>query len=411
VGESQAREFRTVFWALAGLLVLALALKSGLLLLMAFLLGLTALATYLWGRFLFERLEYRRTFSRPRCFVGEEVELTVELTNRKLLPVTYLTVTDMVPDELQIASRKLQFARKGTGLLELIFGLTWYEKVIRHYRVTPVRRGFYQLGPATLQGGDPFGYVKQERQMTEPSTLIVYPRIVPLERLGIPTRRPFGDLKSQNRLFEDPMRFAGVREYQQGDPLSRVHWKASAASGRLQVKLLDPSANFGLAVFLNTWAHERSWEGSEMESLETGCSLAASIVHWAHEEGLPVGLYANGLVAGWGFSLRLPPARGPQVLPQALEGLARVGLPSRDSLGEMLTNEAPGLGYGSSVVVITRTVSEEAAGAILKVHRSGRPVTLVLTGTGTSDGDLPRLPGVRVYSVPGEEALHAAVLA
>lgn len=406
---SPAREFRPVVWGLAALLVLALYLHSGLLLVMALLVGLTALATFLWGRYFFERLEYRRTFARSRCFAGEEVELTVELTNRKLLPVTYLTVSDTVPDELQIAAKKLQFSRPGKGTLQLAFGLTWYQKVIRHYHVTATRRGYYQVGPALLQGGDPFGYVKQSREAGDPETLIVYPRVLPLERLGIPTRRPFGDLKSRDRLFADPMRFAGVRDYQQGDPLNRIHWKASAASGHLQVKLLDPSANFGVAIFLNTWAFDRFWEGAVEESLETGCVLAASIVNWASEEGLAVGLYANGMTYGWGMNLRLPPARGPQVLPQTLEGLARISIPSREPLAELLVDEAPRLGYGTAVVVITRQVNDDLAGAILKVHRSGRPVTVVLAAG--DEAGLPRLPGVQVYTVPGEEALHAAVFA
>lgn len=407
--QSPPRNFGAALWALAGLLLITLIVRSGILLLIALLAGATLLAAYLWGRYSLNRLEYRRGFDRSRCFVGDEVGLTVALTNRKLLPVTYLTVSDVVPDELVIASQRLQFSRKGKGLLELAFGLSWYEMVVRHYRVTPQRRGFYQLGPATLLGGDPFGYVRQYREVPEPETLIVYPRVVPLDRLGLPTRRPFGDLKSRNRLFEDPMRFAGVREYQQGDPLNRIHWKASAGSGRLQVKLLDPSANFGLAVFLNTWAHNLFWEGSEEQSLETGCVLAASIVNWAGDEGLPVGLYANGLTAGWGMNLRLPPARGPHVLPQALEGLARLGNPSRTAMADLLADEAPRIGYGTSVAVITSHVTEELAGAMLRVHRSGRPVTLVLTGSGAMD--LPRLPGIQVYTIPGEEALHAAVLA
>ncbi|HLN61683.1 MAG TPA: hypothetical protein VK464_09040, partial [Symbiobacteriaceae bacterium] len=66
--------------------------------------------------------------------------------------------------------------------------------------------------------------------------------------------------------------------------------------------------------------------------------------------------------------------------------------------------------YGTSVVVITRNVTEEMAAALERVRRSGRPVTLILAGS--DQETLPRLPaGVRVYDVSGEEALHAAVLA
>jgi uncharacterized protein (DUF58 family) len=398
-----------IWVGLAGLFLLALWLRSGLLLIIGLLVGLTALLATVWGKYALERIDYRRQLERNRCFPGEELELRVELTNRKVLPVTYLTVDDTVPLELDVAARKLNFMRIGKGALRLLFGLAWYQKVVRHYRVTPRKRGYYQLGPAVLTGGDPFGYVQRSKELRATDELIVYPRIIPLEEVGIPSGRPFGDLKSRNRLFEDPMRFAGTREYQPGDPLSRVHWKASAVAGQLQVKLQDPSANLGVAVFLNTWGYDVFWQGADISAMETGCVLAASVVSWACEQGVPVGLYANGMVQDWGFNLRLPPARGPQVLTQALEGLARLTMPSRISLSELLSLEVPTLSYGTSVVIITRHVTEEAAAAISRVQRSGRPVTLIMAGTEAEAA--PALPGVRLYYVGGEEALHAAVLA
>ena len=390
--------------------MLTLVTRSGLLLVLFGLTALAAALASLWGKYALRRLEYKRTLERHRCFPGESLELRVEMTNRKLLPVTYLAVDDTIPLELEVAARKLNFARIGKGTLRLLFGLTWYQKVTRHYRVTPHKRGFYRLGPVLLQGGDPFGFVQHTQEVEAPETLVVYPRIVPLSALGIPSRRPFGDLKSNDRLFEDPMRFAGTRDYQPGDALNRVHWKASAASGRLQVKLLDPSATQGLAVFINTWGWDLFYQGTETEMMETACVLAASVADWAVQEGIALGLYANSLVAEVGMNLRLPPARGARVLPQALEGLARLQMPSRTSLTEMLEAEVPALSYGTSVVVITRQVTEEIAAALERVRRSGRPVTLILAGS--DQETLPRLPaGVRVYDVSGEEALHAAVLA
>jgi uncharacterized protein (DUF58 family) len=402
-------ELNKALLILVGLLVAALVLQSWLLLVVAGLFAVTATLAFFWGKYALERVEYHRKFARSRCFVGEEVELTVELTNRKVLPVTYLLVDDTVPDELEITSRKIQFSRMGQNLLRLLFGLTWYQKVIRHYKVTPKRRGYYRLGPALIKGGDPFGYISRTREEKEPENLIVYPRVMSLQAVGIPSQRPFGDLKSRNRLFEDPMRFAGVREYQPGDPLNRIHWKASATAGHLQVKLLDPSANMGLAIFLNTWSADLFWMGGDIPTMEAGCVLAASIVNWAVEQGVPIGLYSNGHVTGWGANLRLPPSRGPQVLTQALEGLARLHMVSRQSAAELLLDEIGRVGYGSSVVVITRSIYEDLAAAIMKVHRSGRPVTVVRFGTHLEPA--PRLPGVTIHEVPGEEALHAAVLA
>jgi len=394
---------------LSVLLILALFMKSGLLLLALLLLGAAALVAIQWGQHALDRIEYHRQFDRVRCFPGEEVELRVELTNRKVLPVTYLTVDDQVPDELEIHSRKLTFIRRGKGLLRLVFGMAWYQKVIRHYRVTATRRGVYSLGPVRVTGGDPFGFVQHDIELDERAELVVYPRIVPLEQLGIPSRRPFGDLRSRDRLFEDPLRFAGVRDYQPGDPLSRIHWKASAATGRLAVKLLDPSSHLGVAVFINTWGWELFWMGSEQDAIEAACTTAASVVQWAMDEGVPVGLYANGFVTGWGGRLRLPPARGPQVLPHALEGLARLFAPSRTPVADILAEESRGLAYGTSVVVITRQVLDGTADELMRIHRSGRPVTLILVGE--QKVAIPALPGISIYEVPREEALHAAALA
>lgn len=404
-----ARRESLLVLGLVGLLALAVLLRSGLLLLVALLLGVTFVASIIWGRYALARLEYRRQFSPARCFAGEQVELTVALTNRKVLPVTYLTVDDIVPEELAVGSRKLRFLRTGQGVLRLLFGLTWYQKVIRHYTVRATRRGFYRLGPARLSGGDPFGYVERAIEVSDPVALVVYPHIVVLTALGIPARRPFGDLRSQDRLFPDPLLFAGTRDYQPGDPLNRVHWKASAAAGSLQVRTADPSSNLGLAVFLNTWSYELVWMGTDASAFETGCVVAASIVNWACEQGLPVGLYANGLVHEWGMNLRLPPTRGGAVLQHALEGLARLQPLSVETLAELLADEYSRLSYGTSMIVITRVVTTELATVVAAVQRSGRPVTLVLVGAGA--GEMPALPGVRVYRVPAEEALHAAILA
>ena len=41
-------------------------------------------------------------------------------------------------------------------------------------------------------------------------------------------------------LFEDPALFAGVRPYQPGDALRRIHWKASARVGRPVSRRYDP---------------------------------------------------------------------------------------------------------------------------------------------------------------------------
>jgi hypothetical protein len=56
---------------------------------------------------------------------------------------------------------------------------------------------------------------------------------VALEGYNLSSRRPIGEIRLAHRLFEDPTRMAGVRPYQQGDPLNRIHWRATARTGAI----------------------------------------------------------------------------------------------------------------------------------------------------------------------------------
>jgi hypothetical protein len=47
---------------------------------------------------------------------------------------------------------------------------------------------------------------------------VAYPKVVPLERLGLPVHGPFGDQVTPRTLWEDPTCLAGVRPYLRGDP-------------------------------------------------------------------------------------------------------------------------------------------------------------------------------------------------
>ena len=72
--------------------------------------------------------------------------------------------------------------------------------------------------------------------LTSPHFLLVYPEIAPLEGYDLASRMPLGEIRMTHRLFEDPTRIAGVRAYEAGDPLNRVHWRATARTGSLHMQ-------------------------------------------------------------------------------------------------------------------------------------------------------------------------------
>ena len=112
-------------------------------------------------------------------------------------------------------------------------------------------RGYYQVGPLVLESGDLFGLHRRYRVGTVPSFVLVYPRVLPLEGYDLATRRPIGEIRLTHRLFEDPTRIAGVRPYETGDPLGRVHWRATARTGFLHSKIYEPSTIAGATLLLD----------------------------------------------------------------------------------------------------------------------------------------------------------------
>ena len=109
------------------------------------------------------------------------------------------------------------------------------------YTVTFLMRGYYQLGPMQLETGDVFGLHRRFRVAGEPHFALVRPKVLPLQGYNLASRRPMGEIRVVHRLFEDPTRLAGVRPYQQGDPLNRIHWRATARTGQIHSRVYETS--------------------------------------------------------------------------------------------------------------------------------------------------------------------------
>jgi len=390
---------------LAVLGLLGIVLHQSLLFVFASLGLLIALASRIWQRFCFTGVTYRRILSQRRAFFDEEVDLVLEVVNRKLLPLPWLEVEDDVPEALTFLDADLtsSYKSKRRTLVHLC-SPRWYERIRRRYRIRCTHRGLYEFGPATLRAGDLFGLATQQREVADLDRLIVYPRIVPLERLGLTARGPFGDLVTPYTLWDDPTYVAGVRAYQPGDPLRRIHWKASARLQSLQVKLVEPTTHARLAVFLDmhTLRGHPWWAGYDPLIVELAIIVAASIAAWAAEHKLPIGLYVNGPRFRGGLgTIAVPPSEHPQQLQAICEALATVAPVATISLADLIATEAPTLPWGATVLALTAVPDEDVVTVLQEIRRPGRSTGLVVIGT-----NAPPIvaDGVPVFHVPGEEA-------
>lgn len=350
-----------------------------------------------WRAHALDDVFYRRRFHYTRGFPGETTEVAIEIENRKLLPLSWLRVQDRWPhavgprDENVLAPSHLP----DEGLLVNLFSLRWFERTQRRYEIAFRKRGVYRVGPAKLQSGDLFGLYEQTRTLPTADRLTVFPSLLPLPPQDVPTQDPLGHKRTRRRLFEDPSQPMGVRAYHPEDGLRRIHWPATARTGRLQVKVYQPTSGRVVVVCLNVTTFVRHWEGVDTEILERLISTAATLVTQGIEAGLQVGLISNGCLSHSDRPFRVPPGSTPRQQAILLEALAGVNPVVIAPFERFLLREMPHLPYGASLVVVSAIFPPALNETLLRLKRAGRRISLVSLSTEPP----PVIPGVESIRV------------
>ncbi len=354
--------------------------------------------TYWWQKHSLDNVFYRRRFRYTRGFPGEHNQVRIEIENRKFLPLSWLRTQDPWPkqvgpeDEATLAPSHIE----DQGFLTNLVSLRWYERTRRSFDLLLRQRGVYKVGPTKIESGDLFGIYQKERQEERLDTITVYPQLLSLREMGLPAEDPFGDRGSLRRLFEDPNRPIGVRDYHPEDGFRRVHWPATARTGTLQVKVYQPVSAQVMAICLNVATFVRHWEGYHPQLLEQLVSLAATLASQGIQEGYQVGLISNGCLANSDQPFRVPPGRSAQQLPHLLQSLAGVTPLVTASFNEFLLREAPRIPYGAILLVLTAIVTPELGETLVKLKRHERRITLI----SLAEEVPPTLPGIQAVHLP-----------
>jgi uncharacterized protein (DUF58 family) len=358
------------------------------------------LLTRLWTQRMLGHVVVQRRFVN-RAFFGDHVAVDVVLHNTGWLPIPWLEARESLPVNLAAPAVKGQVISLGP-------------RECCHLRYTLLcrRRGYYPIGPLTMQCGDLLGIESPREEQATPNHLIVYPKVLPLQQLGLPTHSPLAVLPDRVPLFEDPARVVGVRDYQRGDSPRRIHWTATASAGRLLVKQYHAAIARETLVFLDldeaSYAPRQRYTATEL-AIVVAASMASHIVN---QEGLAVGLAteAHDPLLGGRARFFLPPRAERAHLMSLLEVLARVQVTAATPFVDLLRRESVRLTWGATLAVISGRESEALFDTLVCLQRAGFAVALILVQPGRPSDELQKraaLLNMPVHRVWRERDLEA----
>lgn len=402
----------SVFILLGLLLVVGLMRGQSALIMIASLLLVSVGAFSWWSRMAGRALRYERACVPPRIFPGERTHYVVRLSNDQMLPLPWVRIEEHLPDVL-VAERTSESANGAKPSdrpwqRSRMVALGWHERLELRQAFTCTKRGEYRIGPTNIETGDPLGLFPVHIQVPETLSLLVYPRTAVARDLLSESAAPFGTIGARPPALEDPARFAGLRDYQPGDPRRWVDWKASARRLKLQTRVFTPTTVSTRIVALNVQTMPFTWQGYDAKRLEAAIGVAASLIRDSILADQPVGLAANSSGVGMeDFQVFLRPNRRPSQLEDALAALARLSPLPTMAFGSMLRRIAANFPYGASLLAVTPYIDEPIADDLSRMAHSGHTVSLVLVETEIPPYLDPKIHAVSLPEVEFEEpSLH-----
>jgi uncharacterized protein (DUF58 family) len=334
-----------------------------------------------WARYGLRDVTYRRELATNRTSWGDDIPMTVEVWNRKRLPLAWLRADDEATHGVVVRERALVEGESGAGVLRNVWTLAPFERVIRYFHVGAARRGVFVVGPVDLAVGD----LVARRAATETRplahTFLVRPRTVaapPLER----PERWGGVERVRAGLTEDPSRFAGVRPYAPGDPLRRIHQRSSARLGRPVTKRFEPSRDREVLIVLDVQTdHGPTWEiAFDDDAVEGLYVVAASIARSLAAERAAFGIAAAGYTGAETRIAHVPISAAPGQAERVLDLLARLSSHASAPFERLLIFVNRVARPGTTILLLTARDPAPFAAHLRRIERSGCPVMVVASG-------------------------------
>jgi uncharacterized protein (DUF58 family) len=317
------------------------------------------------------QVSVRASFDRDRVIEGDEVTATIELSSDRGIDRFEILVP--LPAELSSERGAAQALRVRPG-----------EERTVELKLQCERWGLFTVGKVLFRARDTLGLRSWEGAAGEARPLRVFPSEETLRSLVPPLETQVFAGNQVSRARGEGIEFADLREWQPGDRLRRVNWRATALRRSLWVNEQNPERNTDVVLFLDTFAEVRA-EGRSTN--DRAVRAAATLAHTYLQRKDRVGLVGFGGFLSW-----LVPASGTRQLYAIVEALLTSQVVRSFALRGVDVLPPRTLPPKALVLAITPLLDDRTAAALLDLRARGydlivvevSPVELVAPAPGSS---------------------------
>ncbi len=246
------------------------------------------------------------------------------------------------------------------------------------YVIDCYKRGLWRLGPVSIISQDALGFFKMRKSLNVFSEVLVYPSLFrvfsfpPLASgsvswMGVETAKISGDSHE----------FFGVREYQRGDAISRIHWPSTAKHNKLIVKQFERNAVQEVTIIMDLKKGHDIGAGKET-TLEYSVKLAGSIARYLLNEGAFVQMVGYGKQG-----VLIPFGKGESHMYKILDYLARVQADGDFTLRQALEETSFVTPHRSTLIAVMLDNDMDSLTSLVQFKVKGVKLILIVLALST----------------------------
>lgn len=250
-------------------------------------------------KYTLNKVSYKRKLSDNYVEIDEELHLYSIVENKKILPVTFLQITEKFPVSMKYKFSADEFSKEDGMYHTSTMLLMPYQRIKRDYTVKFKERGRYLLRSVTLTAGDLLGLNTISRQLECDESIVVYPKALDISNEVTKIGDFLGDISVKRWIVDDPLVTAGIREYTGFEPEKAIHWPSSLRNGRLMVRNFDHTSDNSVFIILNIECGRPYWSAIDQEIIEKCYSLTRALMDEFEKEHVKYGFTTNAHVGAY----------------------------------------------------------------------------------------------------------------